>query len=106
MLLPWVIVTVHIMEEVRNGDTVIRVDGWLEGEEEAAELLRFVRLSSNSMAVDLENLFSADRHGIAALRSLVSDGFRLRGASDFIKLLLGAIDERSPGTSSQTGDPP
>ena len=76
------------MKEVRNGEHVIRVDGWLEGEEEAAELLRVAREASYPVVVDLERLMSSDAHGISALLELRQEVARLHRASDFIKLLL------------------
>ena len=85
--------TVRIMEEDRNGEHVIRVDGWLEGEEEAAELLRVAREASCQVVVDLKYLQTSDSYGIKTLHTLHWEGARLSRTSDFIKLMLGMNDE-------------
>ncbi len=85
------------MEEDRNGEHVIRVDGWLEGEEEAAELLRVAREASCPVVVDLKYLQSSDSCGIQTLQTLHCEGARLNRTSDFIKLMLGMNDE-APGS--------
>jgi hypothetical protein len=79
---------VRIQETRSRDETVIRVDGWLQGSEEAAELIRVVRAAAAPVAIDLQELRSADPSGVAALRALSTEGARIRGASDFIKLLL------------------
>ncbi len=81
------------MEEDRNGKHIIRVDGWLEGEEEAAELLRIAREARNPVVVDLKYLQSSDSYGIQTLHTLHWEGARLNQTSDFIKLMLGMSDE-------------
>jgi len=80
------------MEEDRNGEHVIRVDGWLEGEEEAAELLRVAREVSCPVVVDLKYLQSSDAYGIKTLHTLHWEGAQLSQASGFIKLMLGMND--------------
>ena len=81
------------MEEDRNGEHIIRVDGWLEGEEEAAELLRVAREARNPVVVDLKYLQTSDSYGIKTLHTLHWEGARLSRTSDFIKLILGMSDE-------------
>jgi len=84
------IVTVRIIEHRRNGTSVVSVHGWIEGEDEARELLRVARKAEPPVVLDLTELQTADGCGLAALNTLASDGVRLTRASDFIKLLLGS----------------
>ena len=86
---------VRIIEQDRNGNTVIRVDGWLDDSEEASELLRVVRSAPGPVAVDLKELRTADASGVAALNTLVREGVKLSRASDYIKLLLGGRIEET-----------
>ena len=81
------------MEEDRHGEHIIRVDGWLEGEEEAAELLRVAREALCPVVVDLKHLQTSDSCGIDTLHTLHREGARLSRTSDFIKLLLGETSE-------------
>ena len=93
------------MEEDRNGEHVIRVDGWLEGEEEAAELLRIARSALCPVVVDLKYLQTSDSFGIRTLHTLHWEGAQLSRASDFIKLMLGMNDEApTPVVRSISGE--
>ena len=83
------------MQQDRDGNTVIRVDGWLDGSEEASELLRVVRSAPGPVAVDLKELRTADASGVAALHTLVREGVKLSRASDYIKLLLGGNNDET-----------
>ena len=75
--------------ETRNGEgSTIRVDGWLKGQAEASELLRVARGARPPVALDLEELRSADGSGIEVLHALEEEGVQLRRTSDFIQLLL------------------
>lgn len=75
---------------------MISVHGWIEGDDEARELLRVTRDARAPIVLDLEELRTADASGIAALRILAREGARLSGASDFIKLLLESSGLSSP----------
>lgn len=89
-------VTVRInIEGRKEGGTDVRVHGWIEGEDEARELIRVVRNTPAPVVLDLGELQTADTVGLKALNTLASEGARLTQASDFIKLLL-----KSSGPSS------
>ena len=79
--------------EVKKSDSghVIHVDGWLEGVDEATELLSVARQASGSVVLDLENLRSADACGLSALYTLSVEGARLHRSSDYIKLLMESV---------------
>jgi hypothetical protein len=95
--------TVRISAEEVAVETVIRVAGWLEGEDEAAELVRVAERATMPVVLDLEELQSADQNGIAALRTLAAQGVRFVRVSGYIKLLLGTIDETSEIASTGIG---
>ena len=89
-------VTVRInIEGNGDGDTTVSVHGWIEGDDEARELLRVVRDTQAPVVLDLEELQTADTGGLKALNTLALEGVRLTRASDFIKLLLKSNDPRS-----------
>jgi hypothetical protein len=75
---------------------MVSVHGWIEGDDEARELLRVVRDTRAPVVLDLEELRTADGGGLAALRALAHEGARLSGASDFIILLLESNDHSTP----------
>ena len=81
--------------ETRSDDaTVVSIHGWIEGDDEARELLRVAREAKAPVILNLEELRTADASGVAALHTLVREGVKLSRASDYIKLLLGgSIDE-------------
>ena len=85
---------VHL-EDASGGETVVRIDGWLEGDEEAAEVLRVVRGATRPVALDLAELQSSDLCGLETLQTLEHEGCALRGTSDFIRLLLDEVVRRS-----------
>lgn len=90
-------VTVRINTEGRrDGETTVSVHGWIEGDDEARELLRVVRDLQVPVVLDLEELQTADTGGLKALKTLSAEGARLTRASDFIKLLLESNGPRSP----------
>ena len=90
-------VTVRIKTEGRrDGETTVSVHGWIEGDDEARELLRVVRNVLAPVALDLGELQTADTRGVKALKTLAEEGVRLTRASDFIKLLLESNGPRSP----------
>ncbi len=81
--------TVRINTEgKRDGETTVTVHGWIEGDDEARELLRVVRDTQAPVVLDLGELQTADAIGLRALNTLSAEGARLTRASDFIKLLL------------------
>ena len=88
--------TVRIMEHRRNGTSVVSIHGWIEGEDEARELLRVAREAEPPVILDLTELQTADVSGLAALHMLGREGMRLTHASDFIKLLLEPNGFSSP----------
>jgi ABC-type transporter Mla MlaB component len=81
-------VTLYIACESDPGGRALRLEGWLEGEA-VAELEKVVSEGSGPLRLDLSELRSADRAGIAALRAIRAAGAALVGASPYIKLLLG-----------------
>ena len=89
--------TVRINSEGRrDGETMVSVHGWIEGDDEARELLRVVRDMQAPVVLDLGELQTADAHGLVALNTLAAEGARLIRASDFIKLLLESDGRKSP----------
>ena len=81
--------TVRInIDDARDGETTVSVHGWIEGDDEARELLRVVRDLQAPVVLDLGELQTADINGQKALNTLAAEGARLTRASDFIKLLL------------------
>jgi hypothetical protein len=63
---------------------MVSVHGWIEGDDEARELLRVVRDTRAPVVLDLE------------------EGARLSGASDFITLLLESNDHSAPVPGGET----
>jgi len=88
-------VRIHI-EGRRNGETMVSVHGWIEGDDEARELLRVVRDTQAPVVLDLGELQTADASGLNALNNLAMEGTRLTRASDFIKLLLESNSSQTP----------
>ena len=85
-----------------DGETMVSVHGWIEGDDEARELLRVVRDEQSPVVLDLGELQTADTGGLAALHTLASEGVRLTRASDFIKLLLRSNRPKSPATAGKS----
>ncbi len=79
--------TVRITSLVEGGRTVIRVEGQL-----TAIDISILETTSRSggfpQRLDLSGLLSSDRAGIAALRSLQSEGAEFHGTSPYIRRLL------------------
>ena len=100
--------TVRINSEGRrDGETTVSVHGWIEGDDEARELLRVVRDLQAPVVLDLVELQTADAGGLKALKTLAAEGARLTRASDFIKLLLEINGPRSPvGANMSDGGAP
>ena len=79
--------TIRVTAEVGETVTTIRIEGKL-----TSRSVPDVRAACESvdppLHLDLSGLFSADRDGIRALRSLSEAGAELRGASPYINQLL------------------
>jgi ABC-type transporter Mla MlaB component len=80
-------VTIRITKTVDDRQTVLKVDGRLKADD-VEELSRAYQSVQGAPALDLSELQSADRDGVAILRELVSLGAEVRGASPYIELLL------------------
>jgi len=80
--------SLYISSTLDSGISMLRIEGWLEGET-VAELERVVNGSSGPLWLDLSELRSADTAGLAALRAMRAAGASIVGASPYIKLLLG-----------------
>jgi anti-anti-sigma regulatory factor len=81
--------TLYIACDSDSGGRVVRLEGWLEGED-VAELDRVINGGSGPLRLDLSELRSADTAGLVALRALRTAGGLIIGASPYIRLLLGA----------------
>ncbi len=81
---------------------MVSVHGWIEGDDEARELLRVVRDEPAPVVLDLEELRTADANGLTVLATLAAEGVRLTRASDFIKLLLESNGFPSPVPAGET----
>jgi len=81
------IVTVRIETSTEGSTTIINVDGRLT--QLAVEQLRKTcGPIKGAVVLDLSNLQFADDAGIDAIRAMVSHGATVRGASQFVELLL------------------
>jgi hypothetical protein len=80
--------TIYISCSSDSGTRTVRIEGWLEGEA-VVELERVVEGASGALRLDLSELRSADKAGLAALRAHRAVGDSIVGASPYIKLLLG-----------------
>lgn len=80
---------IRITKTVDDRQTVLKVDGRLKADD-VGELSRAYQSVQGAAALDLSELQSADRDGVAVLRELVSLGTEIRGASPYIELLLRA----------------
>jgi ABC-type transporter Mla MlaB component len=80
-------VAIRITKTVDDRQTVLKVDGRLKADD-VEELSRAYQSVQGSPALDLSELQSADRDGVAILRELLSLGVEVRGASPYIELLL------------------
>jgi hypothetical protein len=96
-----VTVLIHI-EGDRGGETTVSVHGWIEGDDEAREVLRIARDAPAPVVLDLEELRTADANGLTVLTTLAAEGVKLTRASDFIMLLLESNGLSSPVSSGET----
>jgi hypothetical protein len=96
-------VTVLInIEGDRGGETTVSVHGWIEGEDEAREVLRIARGAPAPVVLDLKELRTADANGLTVLTTLAAEGVKLTRASDFIMLLLESNGLSSPVSAGET----
>lgn len=84
--------TIYIKRTEEARETILTVDGWLEGDE-ADELLRVVGSAVAPVVLDLMELRSADERGVRTLLRLEGQGVEIRGVSDYLRLLM----ERASG---------
>ena len=80
--------TFGITSDQESGTQVVRLVGWLEGEN-VTHLERVVSDTSGPLRLDLTELRSADQDAVKLLRALQASGVSLVGASPFIRLLVG-----------------
>lgn len=78
---------IRISKTFNDRKTVLKVDGRLKAED-IDELTRAYQSVQGAMALDLRELQSADREGVAILRELVSLGVEIYGATPYIDLLM------------------
>jgi len=81
-------VPVVITRVEEDREITLRVDGHLVGDD-VEELLRACEGLRELKTLDLGGLLFVDRRGTGALREIQARGVTLRGASPFIRLLLG-----------------
>ena len=79
--------TIHISCSSDSGIRIVRIEGWLEGDA-VGELERVIDGASENIRLDLSELRSADKAGLAALRAHRAAGGSIVGASPYINLLL------------------
>ena len=78
---------IRVKKTSGDNETVLKIDGRLMSED-VDELAQVFRSVEGARALDLSDLLSADRPGVAILRELISLGAEVRGASPYIELLL------------------
>ncbi len=79
--------TIHVSQSKHHPGTVLKVDGHLKAGD-VAELAKACRSADDMKALDLSDLQSADRAGLASLQELVSVGVQIRNPSPYIELLM------------------
>jgi len=90
----WIVVfRIEIRTETQ---TIAHIQGRLT-ESSIPELLRACRSAPQPVILDLTQLRSACNKAIQALRTLVADGARLRGAPRYIELLLNETPKGGDG---------
>ena len=78
---------VRITPTIDDQQTVVKVVGRLQSDD-ISELEKEVCAVEGTLALDLSELLSADKTGIERLRELRAEGAELRGASQYVQLLL------------------
>jgi hypothetical protein len=81
---------------------LVSVHGWMEGDDEARELLRVVNEAQTPVVLDLGELQNSDTSGLVALNTLALKGVRFTRASDFIKLQLESNGHSTPVPGGKT----
>ena len=94
--------TFGITVDQESGIQVVRLAGWLEGED-VTHLERVVSDTSGPLRLDLTELRSADQGAVMLLRALHARGVSFVGASPFIRLLVGI--DISGGPEATRGSP-
>ncbi|MDF1744098.1 MAG: hypothetical protein P1V19_10395 [Gimesia sp.] len=79
--------TVRITKEIEKNVEILHVDGQLHSEDVITLNTEFRRVTG-SVILDLSQLQSADKTGVAVLLEIASTGAELRGASGYVKMLL------------------
>jgi hypothetical protein len=78
---------IRITKGFASEHTLLRVDGRLESGDVCA-LREACRSVSDPLALDVSNLWSVDSDGKSALLEILAGGAEIRGASEYIELLL------------------
>ena len=85
--------TVRIQTSVEGTKTTVSVAGRLE-DRAINEFVKTCLSVEGELVLDFTGLRSADPQGIEAIHELVRGGAKLRGASQFIRLLLDDLKTR------------
>ena len=88
--------TLKITSEDKVENTVVRVEGRLEGEG-VAELDSVCRDAARSLRLELGALLNVDEVGLGLLRALVASGATVTGASPYVRFLLEGETPARPG---------
>ena len=79
--------TLRITDEPTADDTLVRIEGRLEGEG-VVELDRLCRRAKKPLRLELGALLNVDDVGLGLLRSLIAAGATVSGASPYIRFLI------------------
>ena len=109
LILPWQFlpmegerVTIRMSRQWSGDRRVLRIAGWLEGED-ADELLQLATDSVPEVVLDFTDLQSADKQGLEAIRGLVERGVAVRGLSDYLEMLLKTMSNASKTLEPEEG---
>jgi hypothetical protein len=80
-------VAIRITTTATDRQTILKIDGRL-GLDDIEEVNRAYRSVTGAICLDLSDLQSADRDGVAILRKLISLGVEVRAATPYIELLI------------------
>ncbi len=88
------------IDHIRQGEqTVVHIAGRLSGS--AVKQLHSVCAPiEGAFVMDLSSLIFADADGIEALRAIIAKGAMVYGASVFIEMLIGGMDDDHRGRSN------
>lgn len=87
--------TLRMVLQAANEESVLDLHGWLAGEE-VGEFERVASAAPLPLRLELANLMGADLAGISALRAQRLRGARLANASPYIAILLKGGEEARP----------